>query len=281
MYLVFYNPTAGNGKCKEKFKEINGMINGDASFYNVLENPNYKVLLTSLNENDSVIVCGGDGTLNHFVNDIEDFVLPCPVFYYPSGTGNDFVRDIGFENETGLIDITKYIYNLPIVTVNGVSKKFLNGIGYGIDGYCCEEGDKLRNKSDKPINYTKIAIKGLLFDYHPTNAVVEVDGNTFNFKKVWLAPTMFGRFFGGGMMCAPHQNRQNEEHHVSVCPMFGLGKIKALMIFPKIFEGKHVEHTEYVKEITGHKIHISFDRPTALQIDGETITEVNEYFVES
>ena len=74
--------------------------------------------------------------------------------------------------------------------MNGKKYKFINGIGYGIDGYCCEVGDKMREEAVKDINYTSIAIKGLLFHYHPTNATVTVDGRKHTYKKVWLAPTM-------------------------------------------------------------------------------------------
>ena len=34
-----------------------------------------------------------------------------------------------------------------------------------------------------------------------------------------------------------------------------------------------------VKEFFGHEITVKFDRPTALQIDGETISGVTEYSV--
>ena len=56
-----------------------------------------------------------------------------------------------------------------------MTKYFINGIGYGIEGYCCEEGDKIRATSDKPVNYTAIAIKGLLYKFKPRNATVTVD----------------------------------------------------------------------------------------------------------
>ena len=42
------------------------------------------------------------------------------------------------------MEIGKYLKNLPQVEVNGKKYLFLNGVGYGIDGYCCEVGDKLR-----------------------------------------------------------------------------------------------------------------------------------------
>ena len=166
---------------------------------------------------------------------------------------------------------------MPTVEVKGKRYRFLNGVGYGIDGYCCKVGDEQREKSDKPINYTAIAIKGLLFHYKPTNAVITVDGVRHEFKKVWLAPTMFGRHYGGGMMPTPDQDRSDPSRKLSVMVYYGVGKLKALMVFPSIFQGKHVEHRKMVSVLTGHDITVEFDRPTPLQVDGETILDVKSY----
>ena len=63
--------------------------------------------------------------------------------------------------------------------------------------------------------------------------------------------------------------------------MYGSGKLKTLMVFPSIFKGEHVKHTEMCKVLTGHEITVKFDQPTALQIDGETVLGVTEYAVSS
>ena len=83
--------------------------------------------------------------------------------------------------------------------------------------------------------YTSIAINGLLFHYKPTSAVVTVDGKTHPYHHVWLAPTMV---------------------------MYGKGKLKTLTVFPSIFKGAHIRHNEMVEVLTGHHIHVEFDRPT-------------------
>ena len=90
---------------------------------------------------------------------------------------------------------------------------------------------------------------------------------------------MNGRFYGGGMMVTPDQHRGNAEGKVSVCVMHGSGKIKTLAVFPSIFKGGHVKHTEMVEILTGHDIEVRFDRSCALQIDGETIRNVTSYSV--
>ena len=233
--------------------------------------------ITTENQKGNIIVIGGDGTFNEVLNGITNF-SNWNVGLIPSGSGNDFARDVDpskFEN--GIIPLNKYIKDLPSCTVNGKEYKFRNGVGYGIDGYCCEVGDKLRATSTKEINYTNIAIKGLLFDYTPTDAKVTVDGEVKEFKKVWIAPTMNGRFYGGGMIPTPNQNRLSEEKELSVMIFHGTGKISTLMIFPSIFKGEHIKKEKNVTILTGKEITVEFSAPRPLQIDGETISGVEKY----
>lgn len=279
MKYFLFNPKSQNGKAKEKIEQITKDYKEDYTLLNVLEMNDYQNFISSLNSTDEIHLIGGDGTLNHFVNDINNMVVPCNVYFYSSGTGNDFLNDLNKKPDDGKLLINEYIRDLPIVTVNGKEYRFINGVGFGIDGYCCEEGDRLQSKSTKPVNYTAIAIKGLLFHYKTPSAKITVDGITKEYKKVWLAPTMKGRFYGGGMMVAPNQDRKNKEKLVSLVVLHGSGKLKTLMIFPSIFKGEHITKTKYCEIITGHNIEVEFSRPTALQIDGETIKNVTKYSV--
>ena len=279
-YNVLYNPLAGNGKGENAAQKLNELLNGDElTFTDMTKVSDYRALFASMPEDERIIVSGGDGTLNRFINDIEEITLSNSVYYYATGSGNDFLKDISGNVGEKPVCIDKYLKSLPVVDVKGKSYRFINGIGYGIDGYCCEVGDKLRETSDKPINYAGIAIKGLLFHYHPTSATVIVDGVEHKYKKVWLAPTMNGRYYGGGMIPTPKQERLNKEHTVSVMVYYGSGKLKSLAVFPSIFKGEHVKHTEMVEVLSGKEITVRFDSPAALQIDGETIVGVTEYSV--
>lgn len=228
---------------------------------------------------DKVVLSGGDGTLHHFVNECGGQAPEHPVYYYPTGSGNDFMADVREREKDGLVLLNLYIQNLPTVTVKGETRYFLNGVGYGIDGYCCEEGDRQRAESSNTINYAAIAIKGMMSAFQPVEADVTVDGKTHHYSHVWLAPAMNGRFYGGGMMVAPNQNRLNGEGKVTVVVMHCKSKLKTLSVFPSIFKGTHVRHTEMVEVFIGRNISVSFNRPTALQIDGETVPQVSSYTV--
>ena len=278
-YKVLYNPRSNNNQSEAETKTLSDILSGDELEYvDLLKLDDVAAYVSSIRPDCAIIISGGDGTLNHFINDVDCSKLANEVYFFGVGTGNDFLKSVNAEKGKP-VNISGIIRSLPTVTVKGKTYKFINGVGFGIDGYCCEVGDKMRETSDKPINYTGIAIKGLLFHFKPVNATVTMDGKSKDYRKVWLAPTMFGGFYGGGMIPTPDQKR--EDGTVSTMVYYGKGKIKSLMVFPSIFKGEHVKHTEMIEILKGHEVTVKFDRPTALQIDGETITNVTEYSVKA
>ena len=277
-YTVLFNPNAGNGTGAAEAEKLRDILKGDElTFTDITSLNGYAEFLAGLSDDERLVLAGGDGTLNRFINDTDGLDVGRDVYYFAAGSGNDFAHDLGKAKGDAPFVITEYLKDLPTVTVKGKAYKFLNGVGYGIDGYCCEVGDKQRETSDKPVNYTAIAIKGLLFHFKPCNAKITVDGVEHTYNKVWLAPTMNGRFYGGGMMPTPDQDRLGKDKTVSCMVFYGSGKLKTLAVFPSIFKGEHVKHKEMIEILTGHDIKVEFDRPTALQIDGETILGVTEY----
>lgn len=275
-YYILYNSIAKNGQGKIEAECLDVFYNtGESILLDITTINDYKEFFSSIDEKDNIIICGGDGTINKFINSTIDVLYKNKIFYYPAGSGNDFYRDMTNQSCGGIIEITQQLKNLPTAMVKGNEYKFINGVGYGIDGYCCEVGDKKRAIKKKKINYTTIAIGGLLFHYKPTNARVIVDGKEYNYKKVWLAPTMYGRCYGGGMMPAPKQKRGKEI--LSVMIFHETGKFKTLTIFPSIFKGEHIRHTKHVEVISGKNIKVIYEEPRPLQIDGETIIDVLEY----
>ncbi len=274
---VLYNPLAANGACEANARALFEEIKDEKELCAITGIKDYRLFFDGLNAEDAVILCGGDGTLNRFINDTEGVAMKNDILYSALGTGNDFLKDLGKDAKAKPFSIKEYLKDLPTVEIDGKSYRFLNNVGFGIDGYCCEVGDALKKKSEKPVNYTAIAIKGLLFHYKPTGATVTVDGKSYRYEKVWLAPTMKGRFYGGGMMAAPEQDRNNKDGLLSLMLFYGKGKIKTLLAFPSIFKGEHVKRKNMVVIHTGQEIAVTFDEPRAVQIDGETVLGVRSY----
>ena len=282
MIYVFLNRLSNNGKGAEAKEQLEKLYEGqELKFLDVKEIKNAADICKTISSDDKIVISGGDGTLSRFANDIYELHLKNEIYFYTCGTGNDFVNDVRdkCEIKNNLIPINEFLKSLPEVTVNGKKHYFVNGIGYGIDGYCCEEGDRLREISDKPINYAGIAIKGMLGKFKPCGGTVTVDGVSTRYKKIWLAPTMNGRYIGGGMKITPDQDRLNADHLVTNLVFHDSGMLKTLMVFPSIFKGEHVSHKDIIEIKTGHEVKVEFDKPCALQIDGETYKGVTSYSV--
>lgn len=244
-----------------------------------LINLDFNDFFAKLKEDDFVVIFGGDGTMNHFVNNLEDRKLPCAFGLYPTGTGNDFQRDLpetAKDANTGIYRLDSFITGLPIIEVQGKKFRFLNGIGFGIDGECCVKAEEMKAAGEKDIDYGKITIGLLMGPYHPRNATIKVDGKEpVTMKKAYLASAMKGRYYGGGMMIAPAQDR-NGDTLTAVC-IHGRGKFGTLLMFPKLFKGTHVKDKKHTYVATGKCIEVTFDEPCGLQIDGEVLTGVTSY----
>ncbi len=277
-YVVLYNPLANNGRAEQAARKLEEVLtDGEIRFVDIAALGSFYDFFVSCDDDCIVILTGGDGTLHHFVNDTRGLKIKQKIYYYGAGSGNDFLNDLGKERGAEPFDIKEYITDLPIVRVNGKEYRFINNVGYGIDGYVCETGNREREIKKKPINYTSIALRGLLYDFKPRRATVTVDGVTKEYDRVWLAPATNGKFFGGGMKIAPDQDRLDPDGKISFVIAHDLSRARIVPIFPEIFKGTHLRHTKYIELIKCDEVTVKFDTPCALQIDGETISNVTEY----
>ncbi len=275
MIYILYNPLANSGNGEKSAKEVQALQTEPVELHSIID-MDMREFLSGCSMQDTVILCGGDGTVNHFANDTFGVEYPCNIYLYKSGTGNDFLNDVKENIRDNKLLLNSYLKNLPTVEVKGKTYRFVNGIGYGIDGMVCEVADQMAAKGKKA-NYSLLSIKLLIRGYKCPNATVTVDGEKYSFRKVWLASGMNGRYYGGGMMVAPSQDRLGNK--LSCCVVHRSSKLKTLMIFPSIFKGEHLKYKDNVTLLSGKEITVEFDIPTALQIDGETILGVSSYTI--
>ena len=100
-YYILYNPKAGNGNAQSEIETLSVFCGQSPTALDITKIESYAELLTPLTEEDTVIVCGGDGTLNRFINDTDGLSIACDVLYYALGSGNDFLRDVGRSADEG------------------------------------------------------------------------------------------------------------------------------------------------------------------------------------
>ncbi len=277
MNHVLYNPLSSSSYSLDKLKEeMKKHSITDCNYLDVTKISSKKEFFKNVIKDDAIIISGGDGTLNRLINFLDLDKCENSIYLHKAGNGNDFLRDIN-ELRDDFIEIGMYLKHLPKVTLNGETTKYINGVGFGVDGMVCVESDKLKAKGQKNINYTTLAIKLLLFKFRRVNAKVTVDGKTYNFKHVYIGSAMNGKYYGGGMKEAPNQDRNSDV--VSVVIWHNFNPLTGLINFPKIFTGEHVKNKKHITVLTGKDVTMTFSKPTDLQIDGESYHAITSYHV--
>lgn len=279
-YIVLYNPLSNGGKGKEKSEEIKEYYDEAALEYIDITSVERLEEFILSNLDKKIILCGGDGTLHYFVNDVDCDNLKTDIFYYPAGSGNDFKRDtIGTVKKYKPYKINQYLTNLPYAEVNGKKYRYINGIGFGIDSFACVERERVKAKNpDKKINYTGIVIKTWAFDYKPIDAVITVDGKRYEYKDVWICPAMKCKSYGGGMIVAPNQDRLDKNHNLSITVFHGKNKFRIAYGFFHTFSASHLKYKDICTELKGRNIKVEFAKEAPVQIDGELIGNSKTFF---
>lgn len=275
-YTVLFNPYSGTNHGEEYAHELDILLKDAKLDYRSM--PEVKNFKEFFKWHNKIIVCGGDGTLNYFVNKTKHIKYKNEILYFSTGSGNDFYNDVGNGVHIPFV-INRYVDSLPTVSFNNEEHLFLNGAGFGMDGEICVQAEKLKKKQKK-INYTVLALKNLA-TYKTRKAKVTIDGKEYNFDKVVMIPVMNGRYYGGGMKIAPDQDRLNSDHKLSVVICTRKSTPRLLLAFSKVFNGGHVKYKDIIQIYEGYDIKIEFDKPSSLQIDGEPYQEITTIHVKS
>lgn len=280
MDVILYNPLSRNGKSievvyqlKEKLEKKGRLV----QIENLLTIKDVKTFLTSHLQCERFIILGGDGTLNRLVNEIRDIDIKQDIYLLKAGTGNDFLRSINPKNKNDIVDIKKYLKNLPIIKFNNKEKLFLNGVGLGLDGYVCHELNISRNKKNKR-NYFKNTFRAFK-KYQPKKSKIILDEqHEIKIEKTWLVSVLNSKYLGGGMKFAPKADRLSEYLYVVIIK--DAPKWLISLIFPLIYLGWHQNIKKYVEIHQVKKAEIIFEEPSFLQIDGEDYNEILQFSCE-
>ena len=135
MDILLYNPLSRNGKHEKFIHHIIKTLKKDGRpvvSYSILAIDDVDLFLAGCNEDDRIIIVGGDGTINHLANRIYHLNYTQELCMYQAGTGNDFVRSLKTKNK--VVPIKEYLKSLPTVQYQEKKRYFLNGVGGGLDG---------------------------------------------------------------------------------------------------------------------------------------------------
>lgn len=265
MIFILYNPYSEKfKKTKKLYKKISKK--NDCYMLNLLDiATKEESFIGGLTEDDEIILCGGDGTANKFLNAIKGLKIKCKVLFYSCGLGNDLKREF---KKQKYIELSALRDKFPIVNVNDNEKYiFVNEVGIGIDGVICKNR-KLMGYSGKRKGYATIALKSFN-NFRTFSLNVEIDNHIYHFDNVWMVVCNNGKYFGNGMKIAPKAIRNNDELDIIIIHSFS--KRQMILAFPLIYFGLHTILKKKVSYFKCKHFKAIPDGCGALQMDGETI----------
>ena len=94
-YHILYNPSSDNGRGGADEEAVEKLLAGSEIVkQNIISIDTQEYIRSETAPDDIILICGGDGTLNRFVNSIDVENINRRIDYYAAGTGNDFFRDL-------------------------------------------------------------------------------------------------------------------------------------------------------------------------------------------
>lgn len=293
MYHIIVNPASKSGKGAKCWKILEKYLIQNEIPYNACFSEKIghvtsmmRNLTKNLDSNSapmSIIIVGGDGTLNESLQGICNFEK-VQLSYIPTGSGNDFARDLQLPKDP--VENLKHIVQSPSDTFmdlgkatysigNGQleSRYFAVSCGLGFDAAVCEAVyhspfKKVLNRIGLGKTIYLLKALQLLIANEPTKGTLTLEDSdtAISFDDIFLAAGMNHRYEGGGFMFAPHAN--DHDGYIDICLANNISKCKVLQVLPKAFNGTHTKY----KEIYSNRSKcytLRTESSLCLQTDGE------------
>ena len=273
MWALVINPVSGQGQGTTVGTYVAGFLNQHkVEFTIVTGNSSVAItdhLKTFIDKNPTcagVIAVGGDG-LMHIILQL---VVPAqiPFALIPAGTGNDFVRTLGWELDAVDVLLNRIITAHPTpIDLGLVDGEWFGAIlSTGFDSIVNEKANTMQWPKG-PMKYNAaIAIE--LPRFKPRHYEITLDDRTISTEAMLIAVAN-GRSYGGGMLVCP--NAKINDGLFDVMVLHPVTKIEFMKVFPRVFAGTHVSHPAV--EIVRSK-NVSIESKAVAYADGERIGQL-------
>ena len=216
-----------------------------------------------------VYACGGDGTFNECVNGaaLLENVAVCP---FPTGTGNDFCRMFGEEQELfrdldALLDGT--VRPIDLIDCNG--RYGVNICSVGIDA---RVGTSAHQYGQIPFLSAASAyvVSAIVNMFHGISSPMRISccGRILEGKQT-LACACNGQYYGGGFH--PSLTARPDDGVLDFFIARKVNLIQFALLIGKYAAGHAADMSSYVTHLQGTEMDIRFEREDVVNIDGEAL----------
>ena len=273
MWALVINPVSGHGQGTTVGTYVAGYLNQHKiSFTIVTGNSSIALgdhLRTFINKNpecEGIIAVGGDGLMHLVIQIAVPAQIPFTII--PAGTGNDFVRTLGWS----LDSLDEQLLSVTTTKPSSIDCGLVDGewfgaiLSTGFDSIVNEKANSMQWPKG-PMKYNAaIAIE--LPRFKPRHYEITLDDRTISTEAMLIAVAN-GRSYGGGMLVCPNANISDGLFDVMV--LHPISKIEFMKVFPQVFAGTHISHPAV--EIVRSKA-VSIESKAVAYADGERIGQL-------
>jgi YegS/Rv2252/BmrU family lipid kinase len=286
-YIFIVNPNSRSGMGHRIWNTVRPVLNERGIRYRVFftkyQRHAVRIVreLTSDGKCHTIVVLGGDGTVNEVVNGIAD-LSKITLGYIPTGSSNDFARSLRLPTDPlkaldNILRPSRYLsVNIGVLTYDRNKKKrrFAVSSGIGFDAGICHEAMVSRMKillnrlHLGKLTYVGIALRQILSLTPGKITLVLDDTRRLSFDRAYFATAMNCKYEGGGFKFCP--NADCCDGLLDIIVISGLSKFKLLTLLPTAYKGWHTRFRR-VYTFTCKKAAITGITPLPVHADGEPV----------
>ena len=243
MWLLAANPTSGRGSGATTTQLVSNYLNDRGINYRLVTGANaiafQENLRSEANIATGIIAVGGDGLIHMCLQVAAQQELP--MVCIPAGTGNDFVRTLGWQPDKPLEPLWAALTKEPaLIDLGTIDGEHFGAIAStGFDSIVNERANKMAWPKG-PAKYN-VAMAIELPKFKPIAYRFQIDGREFE-REAMLIAIGNGRSYGGGMLVCPNADLQDGLLDLMI--LNPVSKREFVRIFPSVYQGKHIEHPQ-------------------------------------
>lgn len=285
MYHFIVNPNSRSGLGFSLWSQIEPELKKHKIDYTVFFTQyqkhawEYTEKLTSDHTYHTLVVLGGDGTVNEVINGIRD-LSKVTLGYIPTGSSNDFARSFKIPSDPLkaleiILSPSDYSYmDVGCISYQNKKRRFAVSSGIGFDAGICHEAVVSRFKIwlNKirlgKFTYALIALHRLFLTI-PADITLRLDRrNPVVFRKGWFVTVMNHPFEGGGLKFCPAA--KPNDGYLDIIVVSGFSPLRLLSVLPFAFAGLHTRF-HGVRTFRCKTAEITTNRTLPVHTDGEPI----------
>jgi diacylglycerol kinase (ATP) len=215
-----------------------------------------------------VVVAGGDGSLNHAVNDLSDRLDELRFGLVPVGTGNDFARTAGVSDDPAeaaraVTAGTERTFDVSRASGGGVTRLFVNAC---MGGFPVQVNEAIDEDTKAKLGPLAFWVGGAKAAAHIERSTVTIDG--VELPDCVAAGVGNGGTCGGGIPVWP--GADPSDGALDACALAAPSAASAIRLLLKVRSGEH-EDLDGVRTSRGGRVEIDADPRIELNVDGELV----------